>query len=122
MPAGDGDMRALNSFQKFKRHLEEHFLDVRKLSEAAGAVYLNEAYACRLFQRFHYCSPYQYLMRLKMNHAANRLLEGDRLVKEIAEELKFPDPYNFSRAFKNVYGLPPERFVAQRRGGKLVKA
>lgn len=118
MPAGDADMRALNSFQKIKRHLEEEFLSVRKLSEVAEAVYVNEAYACRLFQRFHYCSPYQYLMRLKMNHAANRLLEGSKLVKEVAEELKFPDPYNFSRAFKAVYGLSPERFVAQSRGGK----
>jgi len=118
VPAGNADMRALNSFQKIKRYLEEQFLSVRKLSEVAEAVYVNEAYACRLFQRFHYCSPYQYLMRLKMNHAANRLLEGSKLVKEVAEELKFPDPYNFSRAFKAVYGLSPERFVAQSRGMK----
>lgn len=118
VPSGDADMRAMNSFQKIKRHLEEQFLSLRKLSEAAEAVYVNEAYACRLFQRFHYCSPYQYLMRLKMNHAANRLLEGSKLVKEVAEELKFPDPYNFSRAFKAVYGLSPERFVAQSRGVK----
>lgn len=116
LPAGDADTRALNSFQKVKRHLEENFLTLRKLSEATDAVYVNEAYACRLFQRYHYCSPYQYLLRLKMTHAANLLLEGGKLVKEVAEELKYPDPYNFSRAFKTVYGLPPERFVEQSRG------
>ena len=116
LPAVDADVRAQNSFQKLKQHLEMNFLAVRKLEEAAAAVHINEAYACRLFQRFHFCSPYQYLMRLKMNHAANRLLEGNRLVKEVAEELKFPDPYNFSRAFKAVYGLSPEQFVKQSRG------
>ncbi len=116
LPSGDADMRALNSFQRVKRYLEQQFLELRKLSEAAVAVHVNEAYACRLFQRYHYCSPYQYLMRLKMNHAANRLLEGDLLVKEVAEELGFTDPYNFSRAFKAVYGLSPEKFVRQSRG------
>jgi len=116
LPAGDADVRALNSFQRLKQHLELNFLAVRKLEEATAVVHINEAYACRLFQRFHFCSPYQYLMRLKMNYAANRLLEGNRLVKEVAEELKFPDPYNFSRAFKAVYGLSPEKFVRQSRG------
>jgi len=115
LPAGDADTRALNSFQRLKQYLETSFLSTRKLAEATAAVHINEAYACRLFQRFHFCSPYQYLMRLKMNYAANRLLEGNRLVKEVAEELKFPDPYNFSRAFKAVYGLSPEKFVKQSR-------
>lgn len=116
LPSGDADTRALNTFQRLKRHLEQSFLEIRKLADAAAAVHVNEAYACRLFQRFHYCSPYQYLMRLKMNHAANQLLEGDRLVKEVAEGLRFPDPYNFSRAFKTVYGMSPEKFVRQSRG------
>ncbi|HEY1173531.1 MAG TPA: AraC family transcriptional regulator [Verrucomicrobiae bacterium] len=116
LPSGDADTRALNTFQKLKRHLEENFLAIRKLTEATDSVHVNEAYACRLFQRFHYCSPYQYLMRLKMNHAANQLLEGNRLVKEVAEELGFSDPYNFSRAFKTVYGLSPEKFLRQSRG------
>lgn len=116
MPTEDMDTRALLSFQRLKRCLEARFLDLRKLSEATEEAHVNEAYACRLFQRFHYCSPYQYLMRLKMNHAANRLLEGGKLVKEVAQEMGFPDPYNFSRAFKSVYSLSPEKFVLQNRG------
>jgi AraC-like DNA-binding protein len=56
-------------------------------------------------------------MRQKMNRATELLLDGGLLVKQVAEELGFGDAFQFSRAFKRVYGLPPERFMKQARGG-----
>jgi AraC-like DNA-binding protein len=32
------------------------------------------------------------------------------LVKQVAAELGFDDPFHFSRAFKNIFGLSPEAF------------
>jgi AraC-like DNA-binding protein len=72
---------------------------------------MDAAYLCRLFQRFDHTTPYQCLMRLKMNHATELLLDSGLLVKEVAERLNFSDPYNFSRAFKNTFGLSPAQFV-----------
>jgi AraC-like DNA-binding protein len=40
------------------------------------------------------------------------------LVKEAAAELDFADAFHFSRAFKRVYGLSPERFLQQRRDSR----
>jgi AraC-like DNA-binding protein len=37
------------------------------------------------------------------------------LVKNIAFELGFENPFHFSRAFKSVYGVSLENFVRQRR-------
>lgn len=42
-----------------------------------------------------------------MNHAADLLQNSQRMVKEVAEELGFSDPYNFSRAFKRVFRVYP---------------
>jgi AraC-like DNA-binding protein len=56
-------------------------------------------------------TPYRFLMRLKMSHAASLLLNPDALVKEVAYELDFSDPFHFSRSFKSVYGVSPERFM-----------
>ena len=49
-------------------------------------------------------------MRLKMNLAAERLQNPELLVKQVAAELEFSDPFHFSRTFKKVFGLSPEEF------------
>ena len=53
-----------------------------------------------LFRRYDHQTPYQFLMRLKMNLAAERLQNPGVLVKQVATELRFDDPFHFSRAFK----------------------
>ena len=45
-----------------------------------------------------------------MNHAATRLSEPNTLVKQVAEETGYTDPFHFSRVFKNVLGLSPDAF------------
>jgi AraC-like DNA-binding protein len=45
-----------------------------------------------------------------MNLAAERLQTPDVLIKEVAVELGFHDPFHFSRAFKSIFGLSPEAF------------
>jgi AraC-like DNA-binding protein len=45
-----------------------------------------------------------------MGRADDLLSNRDLLIKQVAEELGFADPYHFSRVFKRVYGIPPETF------------
>ena len=71
---------------------------------------MNPPYLCRLFRRYDQQTPYQYLMRLKMNAAAERLQDPGALVKQVAAELGFGDPFHFSRVFKSIFGLSPEAF------------
>jgi AraC-like DNA-binding protein len=42
-------------------------------SRIAAECDINQAYLCRLFRRFDHEGPYRYLLRLKMNFAAERL-------------------------------------------------
>ena len=67
-------------------------------------------YLCRLFARFHDESPYQFLTRLRMEHASRILLESDASVKSVAAALGFKDAFHFSRVFKSVHHVPPSRF------------
>jgi len=111
------DPRALVAYQRCRRHLQEHNATLRTLGEAAAATHVNASYLCRLFGRFDHVTPYQYLLRLKMNHAAGLLLESGALVKEVAGQLGFADPFHFSRLFKATFGLSPRKFVQQARAG-----
>ncbi|EDY18189.1 transcriptional regulator, AraC family [Chthoniobacter flavus Ellin428] len=118
VPAGGADPRALATYQRARALIDARFLEFKTLDDAARAAGVNLSYLCRLFQRFDHQTPYRHLLHLKMNRAAQLLLDRGMLVKEAAAELGFSDPFNFSRAFRSVFGLAPEKFLArtQRRG------
>ena len=54
-------------------------------------------------------------MRRKMHLAAELLQQPDILVKQVAAQLGFADPFHFSRTFKRVFGLSPDAFRQQQR-------
>ncbi len=91
--------------------LDQHFLKLRSLEDLATRCSIDPAYLCRLFKQFDSCSPYQALLRLKMNYAATALIKSGRLVKQVAREVGYEDPYQFSRIFKRVHGSSPKAFM-----------
>jgi AraC-like DNA-binding protein len=109
-PVEDVDSRAFASYQHCREHIELHFLRLRTLGQIATECGVNSAYLCRLFRRFDHQSPYQHLLRLKMNHAAIHLREPGTLVKDVAEIVGFSDTFHFSRVFHNVLGASPTEF------------
>jgi AraC-like DNA-binding protein len=117
LPGGTAGTLAFATYQRVRQLIEEHHLRLRTLGQIAHAARLDPAYLCRLFRRHGHQSPYQLLLRLKMRHAADRLHATGAMVKEVAAELGFKDPYHFSRAFKRVYGLSPRRLVELRGRG-----
>ena len=86
---------------------------MRTVEELALECGVTQVHVSRLFQRFAQTGAYQFLLRLKMNDAAE-LLDNGLLVKEVAERLGFADAFQFSRAFKRVQGVSPTRFQATR--------
>lgn len=119
--ADDVDPKAFETYERFRVHLTREHRRFRGVAEAARDFQISTAYACRLFRRFDTTSPYQYLLRTRMNLAADLLARresgGDRmLVKQVAADLGFADPYQFSRAFKRVLGVSPARFQRENAG------
>lgn len=108
--------RAAIVFDRCRQYFLAHFRTLRTVQEAAAACHIDVAYLTRLFRRFQDETPYRYLQRLQVQWAAERLQSTDCLVKSIASELNV-DQFQFSRAFKRVYGISPSLFIAQRRGG-----
>jgi AraC-like DNA-binding protein len=113
VPYGGADPRALATYRRARALIDARFLEFKTLDEAARAAGVNLSYLCRLFQRFDHQTPYRHLLRLKMNRAAELLLDSGLLVKEVAAQLGFSDPFNFSRTFRAIFGLSPESFLAR---------
>jgi AraC-like DNA-binding protein/REP element-mobilizing transposase RayT len=109
--AGEAELtRAFVIYQICRQYVRDNFVNITSLQDIADHCRLDRAYLCRLFKRFDTQSPYHYLMYLKMASAAQRLQEPGTLVKEIAFDLGFDDPFHFSRMFKNIFGVSPRSF------------
>lgn len=112
--AAQGDP-AQENFRRCKALIDAEAERLMTLREIAAAAGLEESSVCRLFRRYEDTSPYQYLLRRKMNLAAAFLVEGKGLVKEAAQRVGFADPYHFSRCFKSVHGVAPSELLRHHR-------
>lgn len=109
-PIAGAETRAFATYQQCRSHIGQHSLRLRTLKQMADECHVNNAYLCRLFRRYDNQTPYQYLLRLKMNHAAERLKMPGVMVKQVAAESGFADQFHFSRVFSSIFGLSPTAF------------
>ncbi|MCA8988025.1 MAG: helix-turn-helix transcriptional regulator [Planctomycetaceae bacterium] len=115
IPQGNQMPRAYSTYEQIRQHIAEHFLDLHSAQQIAEQCDVTPVYLSRLFKRFSSCGAYQYLLQLKMNYAAGLLMNEGLLVKEVASRLSYPDPFQFSRSFRRVYGIPPAELISHGR-------
>lgn len=61
-------------------------------------------------------SPMAYFIQLKIRYACQLLDLSDQSVMSVALETGYSDPYYFSRIFKKVMGISPEKYRAVKKG------
>lgn len=98
---------ARDNFLRCKAAIDADAETIQSLDGLSASLGIEASSICRLFRRFQGTSPYQYLLRRKMNLAAEYLLGSGMLVKEASQRVGFADPYHFSRCFKAVHGVSP---------------
>ena len=74
------------------------------LARRAG---LSPFHFLRTFERVVGLTPHQYVRRVRLRHAARRLMTGAGSVLEVALDCGFGDVSNFNRAFRSEFGVPP---------------
>jgi Response regulator containing CheY-like receiver domain and AraC-type DNA-binding domain len=91
-------------------YLRENYASQIDFSSIAEAHGVSAPYLSRLFHEAAGVSPSRYLTRCRMEHARKLLLDSRLSVREIALRVGYPDPFHFSKAFKNETGLSPSEF------------
>jgi AraC-like DNA-binding protein len=79
----------------------------RSLAELAQAVATSPFHLTRVFRRELGLPVHQYLVRLRLGLALERLMNGDESLSRIAFDLGFASHSHFSAAFRRVYGASP---------------
>lgn len=99
------------TFEEIRTYIDRNFLSLRSIHDVASACHVTSVYVSRLFKKFSEVGAYEYLLRQRMNHAAGMLVRDGVLVKEVAHEMGYADPFHFSKTFKKVYGVSPSRLT-----------
>lgn len=101
---------------KAKAHIRQHFLGDLSLEAIAKEVGISPYYLSKLFKESEGVNYIDYVTKLRINYAKERLSGSDRSVKEVCYESGYSDPNYFSRIFKKWVGVTPTEF---REGGTV---
>lgn len=81
-----------------------------RISRYAELCGISESYFHMLFKKWSGLSPVDYRNRLRVAHAKSFLSNTSMSVNEIALSVGFDDQFYFSRVFKSVTGMSPQKY------------
>jgi AraC family transcriptional regulator of arabinose operon len=104
-----------------RRHTEEQVLKTvhhmaanlhlpLTLTQLAAVASWSPTHYSMVFRRQLNLSPIEYLLRLKIQRACERLRTTDDRIADIAQDLGFADPFYFSRLFRRRVGSSPRAY------------
>jgi AraC family transcriptional regulator len=97
---------------RLDQFLRVHFRSQLTLDEIAAAVGAPPARLSGMFRASYGRSIAEEQRRLRIEHACRRMLDPSLSLADIALECGFADQPHFSRAFRQIKGMPPARYRA----------
>jgi AraC family transcriptional regulator len=92
-------------------------IDLESAAKEAG---LSPFHFLRLFASVLGVTPYQYLVRSRLRHAARLLADQSRSITDVAFDVGFGDLSNFVRTFHRAAGVSPRGFRQAARGNRKI--
>lgn len=92
-----------------REYLDTHFTQPLTIEIVAKESFMSEFHFFRLFRKVYGLSPYQYVLKKRLQ-ASVALLKSDKPVSDVALECGFTDIFTFSKAFKKHFGVSPSYF------------
>lgn len=107
-------MHAWEAIQKAVDYIEENLQDEICTEMLAEKVSLSPFYFQRLFKRLVNKPVQEYMKLRRLSKAIDELNEDDRRILDVALNYGFSSHANFTRAFKETYGITPEEYKKTR--------
>ena len=104
------EVNAEQIVQKVMIYLRENYSQPVDFASVAEAHAVSAPYLSRLFHEYAGISPSRYLTGYRMEQAKKLLRDSRLSIGEIAARVGYPDPFHFSKAFKNTVGVSPSQF------------
>ena len=110
-----GEQRANFLIGDAIRYMNRHYAEPVELEKLAKIAKMSER---SFFRHFHVsagCSPIEYLMKIRLQHGCDLLINGNASVAEIAIQCGFCDSNYFCKQFRRAFGVSPRSFRQQYR-------
>ncbi len=91
-------------------HMNKHYSENLSLSDYAALCNMSKHHFLRVFLQITGSTPIEYRNNIRLEHAAEKLLDGHYTVEQLGLNLGFSSASYFSSAFKKKYGLSPKQF------------
>lgn len=91
--------------------IKENFNEKLNIKELADSVGMSESSLFNHFKTITTISPIQFQKNLRLEEAKHLLLFKDIGVREVAYEVGYESPSQFSREFSRMFGVSPKSFV-----------
>ncbi|MRJ06055.1 MAG: hypothetical protein C6I01_00850 [Epsilonproteobacteria bacterium] len=98
--------------KRLVEYIYTHYLDDIQLQDLQDIAGINKYHIIRIFKQHFSLTPYQFILKLRIEHAL-KLMKKDYPLSLIAVESGFFDQSHFIKEFKKVYGITPLRFREQ---------
>lgn len=95
--------------RRVHRYVRYNFMRELSVVEIARSFGFDRSYLYKIFKERYGMGIKEYITKVRMENAA-RLLDEGFSVAEAAAMVGYPDPFNFSKAFKAFYGIPPSKY------------
>lgn len=105
-----GQVRSADIVPFIQAYISNHYDAKVKLGDLALLLHVSQSYLSTKFGREVGCSFTDYLLRFRMNKAAELLKEGRLSCKEVAERVGYEDYAQFSKMFKSQKGKQPSEY------------
>ena len=107
--------RDVNGIYEARDYLTQHYRNPPKIPELARMVGLNQTKLKAGFREVTKLTIYSYITKCRMERAADLLLNGNYGIAEVAYEVGYDYPANFTSAFKKFYGKLPRSLTSRDR-------
>lgn len=103
----------LRRLMKAKDFMDENFLSSPDIATIAVHGNLSEFHFFRSFKQAFRITPYQYLMKKRLEYSLVLLLGTNYTLQEIAGKCGFADLFTYSKAFKRFFGKSPKYYCRE---------
>jgi len=100
------EARVTRTVRRIEAHPEEH----NDLASLAHEARLSPYHFLRTFEALTGVTPHQYLLRIRLRHAAIRIRTESARILDIALDCGFGDVSNFNRTFRAEFGVSPRAY------------
>jgi len=91
--------------------IEKNYSEQLSVSYLADLSNMSQDHFCRLFKQRYHMRPLEYIKKLRMQDAKNKLLSNpDMSVAQIADSVGYNSPSHFIKSFREIEGATPLEF------------